>query len=95
MIAVFSNINRSDKLEIKGTEEKKKNVWCELINVTYIGKHVLLGSVITCDYVNALVSMHSDKSLSLSGIFIIFIANTGMNINREYFELIIRAICLW
>lgn len=33
MIVVFSNINRSDKLEIKGIEEKKKNVWCELINV--------------------------------------------------------------
>lgn len=74
MIAVFSNINRSDKLEIKGTEEKKNRVvW---INYCDIGKHVLLGSVITCDYVKALVSMHSDKSLSLSGIFIIFIANT-------------------
>lgn len=68
MIAVFSNINRSDKLEIKGTEEKKKTCG--------VCKHVLLGSVITCDYVNALVPMHSDKSLSLSGIFIIFIANT-------------------
>lgn len=74
MIAVFSNINRSDKLEIKGTEEKKNSVvW---INYCDIGKHVLLGSVITCDYVNALVYMHSDKSLSLSGIFIMFIAKT-------------------
>lgn len=33
MIAVFSDINRSDKLEIKGTEEKKNRV-CELIIVT-------------------------------------------------------------
>lgn len=74
MIAVFSDINRSDKLEIKGTEAKKNSVvW---INYCDIGKHVLLGSVITCDYAKPLVSMHSDKSLSLSGIFIIFIANT-------------------
>lgn len=51
MIAVFSDINRSDKLEIKGTEEKKNRVvW---INYCDIGKHVLLGSVITCDYVKA------------------------------------------
>lgn len=78
MIVVFSNINRSDKLEIKGIEVKKNSVvW---INYCDIGKYVLLGLVIICDYVNVLVFMYFDKFFLFLGIFIMFI----VKIRYEY-----------